>query len=94
MVIGPCTDGGYYLVGMHRKVTEIFKNVPWGTDRVLQITAERVRAQGAALELLPVWYDVDRPEDLEFLKTHLDLLAQAGRPGAVSTGRFLKQRNL
>ena len=41
-------------------------------------TLQRVNAAGASLELLPVWYDVDLPEDLKFLKTHLALIAQAG----------------
>ena len=78
LVLGPSTDGGYYLIAMTAKVTEVFSGIEWGTDNVLNETLQRVNAAGASLELLPVWYDVDLPEDLKFLKTHLALIAQAG----------------
>jgi len=43
---------------------------------------------------LPVWYDVDRPEDLKFLKTHLQLMADAGQQEGASTRNFLEQLSL
>lgn len=94
VVIGPCTDGGYYLVGMSRRFTEIFKSVPWGTDRVLSETLLRIREARADLELLPVWYDVDRPEDLPFLKTHLEFMVHAGLEKRSATLEFLNRLNL
>ncbi len=78
VVIGPSTDGGYYLIGMQGKMTDIFERVPWGTDRVLSETLNVLKAQQAEAELLPVWYDVDLPEDLRFLKTHLEWMAHTG----------------
>ena len=94
VVIGPCTDGGYYLVGMSRCFTEIFESVPWGTDRVLSETLLRIREASAELELLSVWYDVDRPEDLQFLKTHLEFMVHAGLEKRSATLEFLNQLNL
>ncbi len=78
LMLGPSTDGGYYLIAMKEKVSEVFDGVDWGTGKVLGETLQRVQEGGFSLELLPVWYDVDFPEDLKFLKTHLMLSAQAG----------------
>lgn len=94
MTLGPCTDGGYYLIGMHRKVTDVFEGVEWGSEHVLTATLERVQQSGATLLLLPVWYDVDRPEDLRFLKTHLEYLQHTGLEEHADTLRFLQQLNL
>lgn len=93
VMLGPCTDGGYYLIGMNRNVTDLFDGVAWGTGRVLGETLDRVQALGAGLELLPVWYDVDRPEDLRFLKTHLECMRHAGMTEYSETLRFLQQLN-
>jgi hypothetical protein len=94
VVIGPSTDGGYYLVGMKKKVTDIFEGVSWGTDRVLSETLNVLKDQRAEAELLPVWYDVDLPEDLRFLKTHLDWMGHAGLKEGRATLEFLKQLHL
>ena len=91
MVLGPSTDGGYCLIGMRRKVVEVFKDVTWGTETVLQETCEHLVHNGASLELLPVWYDVDTPEDLKFYKTHLDLIQQAGLGAFGETGKLLNE---
>jgi rSAM/selenodomain-associated transferase 1 len=91
MVLGPSTDGGYCLIGMRRKVVEVFKDVTWGTETVLQETCEHLVQNGASLELLPVWYDVDTPEDLKFYKTHLDLIQQAGLGAFGETGKLLNE---
>ena len=89
MVLGPSTDGGYYLIGMRGKVIEVFNGVTWGTETVLRETCAHLEQNGASLELLPVWYDVDSPEDLKFFKTHLDLIEQAGLGKAGETGKLL-----
>lgn len=93
VVLGPCTDGGYYLIGMNRGVTDIFEGVAWGTGNVLAETLQRLETLGAGLELLPVWYDVDRPEDLRFLKIHLECMRHAGVTDYAETLHFLQQLN-
>ena len=91
LTIGPSTDGGYYLIGMYRKPVDVFAGgIDWGSDKVLRQTLERVRKAECSLELLPPWYDVDRVEDLKFLKTHLELMGQAGLEDNGTTGAFLK----
>lgn len=90
LVLGPSTDGGYYLIGMLEKVVEVFDGVAWGTEEVLRETHERLARNGAELELLPVWYDIDCPDDLKFFKTHLQLIEQAGQGNPGETGKLLE----
>jgi len=78
LVLGPSTDGGYYLIAMSGKVSEVFSGVAWGTENVLDETLEKIKGTSVSLELLPIWYDVDSPDDLKFLKTHLELITHSG----------------
>jgi rSAM/selenodomain-associated transferase 1 len=95
LVLGPSTDGGYYLIGMHQKPVDVFTGgIDWGSEKVLEQTLERVQKSGASLELLPPWYDVDREEDLKFLKTHLEMIAEAGLDNIGATGEFLKKLDI
>ena len=41
MVIGPCTDGGYYLIGLRRAHTRLFEDITWNTARVYGETVEK-----------------------------------------------------
>jgi rSAM/selenodomain-associated transferase 1 len=94
VMIGPSTDAGYYLIGANRKVPDVFADVAWGTDRVLSETLALIWRSGASLETLPVWYDVDRYEDVLFLKTHLGLLDICGMNESPATRDFLRQLDL
>ena len=89
LVLGPSTDGGYYLIAMTGKVFEVFAGVAWGTEKVLEETLKKVKDANISLELLPVWYDVDLPEDLAFLKTHLALIAHSGLGEGGNTKKFI-----
>ncbi len=42
----------------------LFESMPWGGDRLLALTCERLRQLGWEHHLLPALWDVDRPEDL------------------------------
>jgi rSAM/selenodomain-associated transferase 2/rSAM/selenodomain-associated transferase 1 len=68
LVIGPATDGGYYLIGLRREVPELFADMPWGTAHVFRRTMDTAEGLGMAVSLLPELDDVDRPEDLELLE--------------------------
>ena len=65
LVLGPATDGGYYLVGLSRDEKSIFEHVPWSTDKVLERTLAIAAQHGLTAELLATLSDVDRPEDLK-----------------------------
>ncbi|MBI2190448.1 MAG: TIGR04282 family arsenosugar biosynthesis glycosyltransferase [Planctomycetes bacterium] len=88
LVLGPSTDGGYYLIGLRRPVPALFQDIPWGTEKVLERTLDVVARESLSFHLLPPWYDVDTPEQLDFLLTHLRALELAG---AVSVGRFTRE---
>lgn len=68
LVIGPATDGGYYLIGLRRDMPELFQGVPWGTGDVLQRTQAAATACELTVSLLPALADVDRPEDLSVVE--------------------------
>jgi hypothetical protein len=82
VVLGPATDGGYYLIGVRRQVPGWLRAVPWSTNETLRRTVEAATAMSASLALLPPWYDVDTPEDLAFLASHFAALraAEPDRP--------------
>lgn len=63
-VLGPATDGGYYLIGLTRPMPELFQGIAWGTDVVLEQSLNRFSQQGIAPVLLKPLGDVDRPEDV------------------------------
>ncbi|WOD39409.1 TIGR04282 family arsenosugar biosynthesis glycosyltransferase [Nodosilinea sp. E11] len=64
VVLGPATDGGYYLIGLRQPQPSLFRAIDWGTDRVLAQTLAAATAQGLAVALLDPLTDIDRPEDL------------------------------
>jgi rSAM/selenodomain-associated transferase 1 len=65
VVIGPAEDGGYYLLGTRKLVTKIFTGIPWGTERVLELTLKKIVALKLRKRLLRRDFDLDRPEDLK-----------------------------
>ena len=64
VVLGPAKDGGYYLIGLSRPMPEVFRGIPWGTDRVLADSLAVLQLQGCKPALLDPLEDIDRPEDL------------------------------
>ena len=70
-VIGPTSDGGYYLIGLTRHRPELFHNVPWGTEGVFAATTATCADIGVVPEILPELRDVDRVEDLTELGLQL-----------------------
>ncbi len=67
IVLGPATDGGYYLIGMRRLHTGLFEGISWSTDRVLSETLARAESLGLPVFSLPSWYDVDDAGTLQTL---------------------------
>lgn len=64
LVLGPALDGGYYLIGLRRFVAELFANIDWGTNQVLQQTVDIAQQLNLSQFQLPPLGDVDYPEDL------------------------------
>jgi rSAM/selenodomain-associated transferase 1 len=74
LVVGPCEDGGYYLIGLSRKIPEIFRDIPWSTPEVTPTTIKKSSALGLRTAMLQKWYDIDTFDDLKRLKRELDAL--------------------
>ena len=64
-VIGPATDGGYWLIGLNAPCPALFKNIKWSTSDVLPKTLEKASAAGLSVQLLRELADVDTGEDWE-----------------------------
>jgi rSAM/selenodomain-associated transferase 1 len=71
VVIGPAEDGGYYLLGIKKEITSIFKNKDWGYSTVLSETL--IDLVSYKIDFLEVLNDIDTIEDLEKSK-HYQLL--------------------
>ena len=64
VVLGPASDGGYYLIGFHEPVPYLFTDMEWSTPSVFAKTLARLAARGIGPAILPELSDIDTPEDL------------------------------
>lgn len=63
IVLAPAEDGGYVLIGLNQPQPHLFDGMAWGTSTVLAQTQQRVNQLALSAVLLPMQWDVDRPED-------------------------------
>ncbi len=63
-IIGPSEDGGYYLLGLSKKLPELFKDKEWSTESVLEEAVNTLKLHGFSYELLEELNDIDTEEDL------------------------------
>jgi hypothetical protein len=78
-VLGPSSDGGYYLLGLKAAHRHMFEDIAWSTEKVAKQTLERAREIGLDVHRLPVWYDVDDVDGLRRLRAELSDPLDAGR---------------
>lgn len=71
VVLGPCDDGGYYLIGLKQPAPRLLREVRMSTPDVLTDTLAIAAEDGLSVELLPTWYDVDDAESLARLMKEL-----------------------
>lgn len=83
VVLGPASDGGYYLIGLGAMHPILFERIAWSTAVVAQQTRERAAEAGLQLVSLPCWHDLDTVADLG------ELVA----PGAPLTRAFVAALN-
>lgn len=65
VVLGPTYDGGYYLIGM-KGTHDIFKNIEWSTETVLQEQIKYIEEKNLTYTLLKKEHDIDTKEDLKY----------------------------
>lgn len=88
VVLGPCDDGGYYLIGLKQPAPRLLREVRMSTPQVTDDTLALAQAEGLRVTLLPTWYDVDDTESLIRLR---DELAEAPASLAPHTQSFLQR---
>ena len=81
VVFGPALDGGYTLVGLKRRVPEVFADIAWSTPVVMEQSRARAADIGLPVEEVAPWYDVDDAESLGWLRDELAGRAPADLPG-------------
>jgi uncharacterized protein len=77
IVVGPSTDGGYYLIGAKIFLPELFRGIPWGSGEVFTQTRKTLEVLGIRYELLVPWYDVDRAPDIEKIRQEIRYLERS-----------------
>ena len=80
VVIGPSTDGGYYLLGMQGSLVEVFDGIDWSTPAVLPQTIDRLNQQHKSHALLAAKTDVDDENDLQQMLAELSSSTDATQP--------------
>ena len=79
-VLAPAEDGGYALIGARRVSSRLFEGISWGGPDVYAVTGERLLRSGYRWRALRTVWDLDRPEDLDRLRSLR--FASASRRGA------------
>ncbi len=68
VVLGPAADGGYWLIGLKESRPELFVDIDWGSERVLQQTLSATRRLGLKHQLLRTLSDIDSLDDWNAFK--------------------------
>ena len=63
-VLGPATDGGYYLLGLCRETDTVFKGISWSTSRVFEETEKRMRENSLSYAVMKELPDIDEEKDI------------------------------
>ncbi len=88
IVLGPTTDGGFYLIGTDAAtwrtrsgvIGDALTGAPLGSAATLARTARAVAASGLTVRQLPLWTDVDDDADLPLMDRLLSPGAATDRP--------------
>lgn len=81
-VLGPCEDGGFYLLGVRQCPLGLLAEIRWSEADTFEQVRARLQAAGLRISVLEPWFDVDRPEDLEKLRMKIiagEIQAEATR---------------
>jgi rSAM/selenodomain-associated transferase 1 len=88
VVLGPCEDGGYYLIGLKKPIPRLLREVHMSTPTVATETIALAKEEGLNLISLPIWYDIDDVASLSRLIQEIEYLSPTV---AVHTRRFLQK---
>jgi glycosyltransferase A (GT-A) superfamily protein (DUF2064 family) len=88
--VGPTEDGGFYLIGMTATYQALFDGMTYSHAQVFSDTLARAEQTDAQVTVLPEWYDVDTPQDLDRMWADLS----SGPVEAPNTRRMVGRLNL
>ena len=91
VTIGPCDDGGYYLIGIKQPRPRLLREVQMSMPTVAADTIALAEEEGLSVSLLPTWYDIDDEASLLRLMKEVEML---GSKVAVHTRQFLEQDSI
>lgn len=91
VTLGPCDDGGYYLIGIKKPAPRLLREVQMSTSTVTADTIALAEEEGLRVSLLPTWYDVDDAVSLLRLMKEVENL---NSNVAVHTRKFLGQSSI
>ena len=91
VVLGPCDDGGYYLIGLRKPAPRLLREVHMSTPTVAAETIALAKEENLNLVTLPIWYDVDDAASLSRLRQEIEALHPSV---AVPTRQFLQQAEI
>ncbi len=72
LVLGPSTDGGYWLMGLNRPA-DVFRKIGWGTEHVLEQTLAAAEGLHLGWRRIETLSDVDTEEDLGLLPSDVSV---------------------
>ena len=61
----PALDGGYVMAGVKEIHPELYNDIEWSTETVLELSTDRLRKAGKSVKLLEALRDVDTEADLD-----------------------------
>lgn len=64
VVIGPCKDGGYYLLGIKKYYPQIFEDIKYSSANVLAQTLKKIKESNLTVTLINELQDIDTEGDL------------------------------
>ena len=67
VVITPAHDGGYVLLGLNQIHRDLFTDIEWGTDRVMEQTRNALNQLEWNWQLTPMLRDIDTVEDVRYI---------------------------
>jgi rSAM/selenodomain-associated transferase 1 len=91
VVLGPCDDGGYYLIGIKRPAPRLLREVHMSTPSVAAETIALAKEEGLSLVTLPTWYDIDDLVSLARLINEMENLDSANMS---HTRRFIFENEI
>lgn len=89
VVIGPTTDGGYYLIGMKAPCDAAFDVKKYGGASVFEETIASIEASGAKVATVDTYSDIDEPVDVQGYRKRM---RSDKRLQKSHTGRYLASK--